>query len=285
MNATVPKSYELSSGYKIPSLGLGTYEIPPNKTAEVVYQALKVGYRHFDTAVLYGNEYEVGQGIKRWIDENPQAHKREDVFYTTKIWDTQNGYEKAKKAIDHCLEEVEDLRYIDLLLIHSPLSGKKLRLETYQAMQEAVDEGKVKSIGVSNFGFHHIEELLKWDKLKYKPVVNQIEISPWCMRQELADYCQSMGIRIEAYAPLTHGYKLKDPDLIKVANEVGCDAGQALIRWSLQKGYIPLPKTQSVSRLASNLDVYSFDLTSDQMDQLDQPFSYEPTDWECTNAP
>lgn len=285
MELSVPKSYKLSSGYTIPSVGLGTYELPPNKTAYLVHQALEVGYRHFDTAVLYGNEYEVGQGIKKWLNENPAENKRGDVFYTTKLWDSQHGYEKAKKAIDHCLQEVEDLGYIDLLLIHSPLGAKKLRLETYEAMQEAVDAGKVRSIGVSNYGFQHIEELLNWEKLKYKPVVNQIEISPWCMRQELADFCKKKGILVEAYAPLTHGTKLKDPDLVKVANEVGCDVGQALIRWSLQKGYIPLPKTQSVSRLASNLDVFSFEWTTDQMDQLDKPYAYEPTDWECTNAP
>lgn len=285
MEGSVPKFYKLSSGYTIPSIGFGTYEISPSKTADVVYNALKCGYRHFDTAVLYGNEFEVGQGICRWLKEDPANNKREDVFYTTKLWDSQKGCNKAKKAIDHCLQEVEDLGYIDLLLMHSPLGGTQARLETYKAMQEAVDEGKVRSIGVSNFGPLHVDELLKWDGLKYKPVVNQIEISPWVMRQELADFCKSKGILIEAYAPLTHGQKLKDPDLLRISNEVGCDPAQALIRWSLQKGYIPLPKTQSISRLASNLNVFSFELTPDQINQIDKPFSYEPTDWDCTNAP
>ncbi|EDO18407.1 hypothetical protein Kpol_1013p82 [Vanderwaltozyma polyspora DSM 70294] len=281
----VAKFYKLSNGYSIPSVGLGTYDIPNNVTANVVYEALKAGYRHFDTAVLYGNEEEVGQGIHRWLLEDPENNRREAVFYTTKLWNSQNGYEKATKAIKNCLDKVKALEYIDLLLIHSPLGGTKLRLETWKAMQEAVDHGMVKSIGVSNYGMHHIDELLTWQYLKYKPVVNQIEISPWLMRQELADYCKSNSIFVECYSPLTHGYKLNDQDLKKVANETGKNVGQVLIRWSLQHGYIPLPKTRTINRLKTNLDVYDFNLTSDQMTILDHPLSYEPTDWECTDAP
>lgn len=285
MDIAVPREYKLSSGYSIPSVGLGTYEIPPNKTADIVYEALKAGFRHFDTAVLYGNEYEVGQGIVKWMREDPVSNRRADVFYTTKLWNSQNGYEKARRAIAHCLQEVEELGYIDLLLIHSPLSGPERRLETYRAMQEAVDDGRVRSIGVSNYGTRHIDELLAWQQLKHRPCVNQIEISPWLMRQDLADFCKARGILVEAYAPLTHGHRLRDPALVKVASDAGCDVGQALIRWSLQKGYLPLPKTQSVTRLASNIDVYSFQLTPEQIVELDSPFSYKPTDWECTNAP
>lgn len=281
----VAKTYRLSSGFNIPSVGLGTYEIPASETKNVVYEALKSGFRHFDTAVLYGNEYEVGQGIVKWLNEDTENNKREDVFYTTKLWNSENGYERAKKAIENCLDKVQGLGYIDLLLIHSPLSGERKRLETYRAMQEAVDEGKVRSIGISNYGTKHIDELLSWKGLKYKPVVNQIEISPWLMRQDLADYCKSKGIFVEAYAPLTHGYKLNDPDVLRVADEVGRNSGQVLIRWSLQKGYIPLPKTRNIGRLAGNIDVFSFALTDDQIAQLDKPDAYEPTDWECTDAP
>lgn len=281
----VPRYYTLSNGVKIPSLALGTYDIPQHDTANVVYEALKCGYRHFDTAVLYRNERQVGQGIYQWLREDPQSHKREDVFYTTKLWNSQNGYEPAKQAIKECLRKVENLDYIDLLLIHSPLSGSKKRLETYKAMQEAVDAGLVKSIGVSNYGQHHIEELFNWSGLKYKPVVNQIEISPWCMRQELAKWCQSQDIIVEDYAPLTHGYKLKDPQLQKVAEEVGKNTGQVLIRWSLQKGYLPLPKTKSIGRLPGNLDVYDFELTQEQVESIEHPKAHDPTDWECTDAP
>ena len=120
-----------------------------------MYEGVKCGYRHFDTAVLYGNEKEVGDGIIKWLNEDPGNHKREEIFYTTKLWNSQNGYKRAKAAIRQCLNEVSGLQYIDLLLIHSPLEGSKLRLETWRAMQEAVDEGLVKSIGVSNMEKAH----------------------------------------------------------------------------------------------------------------------------------
>ena len=282
---TVPKAYKLSSGYILPSIGLGTYDIPRAETSEVVYQALKSGYRHLDTAVLYGNEHEVGQGIQKWLEEDPEHNKRQDVFYTTKLWNSQNGYSNAKRAIKECMEKVSPLGYIDLLLIHSPLSGTRRRLETYKAMQEAVDEGIVRSIGVSNYGKHHIDELLTWKELKHKPVVNQIEISPWIMRQDLADYCKSKGLVVEAFSPLTHGYKLKHPDVLLVAKETGTDAGRVLIRWSLQHGYVPLPKSRSVERLKGNVKAYDFELSPEQVSFLDQPQAYEPTDWECTDAP
>lgn len=281
----VPKYYELQDGRKIPSLALGTYDIPNSVTAKVVTEALKCGYRHFDTAVLYGNEREVGQGIVDWINEDKAHNKREDVFYTTKLWNSQNGYNEAKRAIKECMQKVSGLGYIDMLLIHSPLSGQRRRLETWKAMQEAVDEGIVKSIGVSNYGKHHIEELLGWDELKYKPVVNQIEISPWVMRQELADYCKSVNLVVEAYAPMAHGYKMNDPGLREISKETGMNSGQLLIRWSLQHGYLPLPKTKTVARLASNLDVYNHKLSLDQVKRMDHPEAYDPTDWECTDAP
>lgn len=281
----VPKYYQLNDGRKIPSMALGTYDIPNSKTAEIVTEALRCGYRHMDTAVLYGNEMEVGQGILDWIAEDPEHNKREDVFYTTKLWNSQNGYQQAKRAIKECLEKVKGLGYIDMLLIHSPLSGQRRRLETWKAMQEAVDAGIVKSIGVSNYGKHHIDELLNWDELTHKPVVNQIEISPWVMRQDLADYCKSVGLVVEAYAPLTHGYKMNDPTLKEISKETDLNPGQLLIRWSLQRGYLPLPKTKTVSRLASNLDVYNHKLTEEQIKRIDHPEAYEPTDWECTDAP
>ncbi|CDK28221.1 unnamed protein product [Kuraishia capsulata CBS 1993] len=278
----IPKLIQLSSGHAFPTVGLGTWEVPNSATAKVVYEALKTGYRLIDCASLYGNEAECGEGISKWLDE---GNSREDVKYTTKLWNSENGYGNAKRAIKRCLEKVKQLGYIDLLLIHSPLEGPKMRLETYKAMQEAVDEGLVKSIGVSNYGIKHIDELLAWDGLKYKPVVNQIEISPWLMRQELADACNERGIEVEAYAPLGHGGKINDPTVTKIAARKNVSGAQVLIRWSMQKKHIPLPKTKTVSRLAGNLDVYSFSLTEEEIRELDHPKAYEPTDWECTDAP
>lgn len=284
MTSEIPRVYKLSSDFKIPTVALGTYNLPPAQATKIVENALSEGYRHFDTAVLYENELEVSQGIINWLYKNPRI-KRDEIFYTTKLWNSQFGYHNAKIAIQECIECVGELGYIDLLLMHSPIGGKKIRIETWKAMQEAVDEGLVKSIGVSNFGIQHLKDLFEWDGLKYKPVVNQIEISPWCMRQNLADFCKKEGLIVEAYAPLTHGYKTQDPELIKIANEVNKNTGQVLIRWSLQHGYVPLPKTKTISRLGPNLKVYDFELSDEQMKRLDHPEAYEPTDWECTNAP
>lgn len=282
---SISKSIKLNSGHSIPTVGLGCYEIPNKITADLVYNACKVGYRHFDTAVLYQNEYEVGQGIAQWLKEDPEHNKRSDIFYTTKLWNSECGYSNAKVAIKRCLQQVEDIEYIDLLLIHSPLCGPSRRLETWKALQEAVASGKVKNIGVSNYGVKHLQQLLAWDGMTIKPVVNQIEISPWVMRQELADWCRSHDIQVEAYAPLTHGYKVDHSGIGKIAKKYDVSPVQVLIRWSLQHGNIPLPKTKTVSRLKSNLDVYDFELTEDEIKEIDQPEAYEPTDWECTDAP
>ncbi|CCK69889.1 aldo-keto reductase superfamily protein KNAG_0D01370 [Huiozyma naganishii CBS 8797] len=280
----VPKSYKLASGFNIPTIGLGTYDLPPSNTTAIVEAALEVGYRHLDTAVLYGNEAEVAQGAMNFLGRHPDV-SREDIFYTTKLWNSQFGYEKAKRAIRECVECIGGLGYIDLLLMHSPIGGKQVRRGTWKAMQEAVDDGLVRSIGVSSYGQRHLEDLFEWSELKHAPAVNQIEISPWIMRQQLADYCKSKGIVVEAYSPLTHGYKLDDPDLLKVAEETGKNPGQVLLRWSLQHGYVPLPKTKTVSRLQLNLDVFDWELSPEHMKLLDHPEAYEPTDWECTDTP
>jgi len=280
----IPKQYILSTGYSIPSVALGCYNIPKEDTTELVEAALERGYRHFDTAVLYENEKEVGDGISNWLLKNPN-HSRDEIFYTTKLWNSQFGYENAKQAIKECLQAVNSLGYIDLLLMHSPIGGKPVRLETWRAMQEAVDLGMVKNIGVSNFGEQHITDILSWLDLRYPPVVNQIEISPWCMRQQLADYCKQQGIFVEAYAPLTHGYKINDLGLLRISKDTGKNPAQILIRWSLQHGYIPLPKTETIGRLSGNLDVYDFELTDEQMAKIDHPEAHEPTDWDCGTAP
>jgi diketogulonate reductase-like aldo/keto reductase len=278
----IKKTVKLNNGTTIPFLGLGTWEI--RNADEVVYEALKVGYRCIDTAVLYGNERLCGEGITRWLMED-KSHKREDVYYITKLWNNQNGYNNAKRAIQDCLDKVKDLKYIDLLLIHSPTEGKKMRLETWKAMQEAVEAGLVKSIGVSNYGIKHIQELLSWDGLKVKPVVNEIEVSPWCMRQDLCDFTISQGLEVIAFAPLSHAFRLEDPDAVTIGEKIGVTPAQVLIRWSLQKGYIPIPKTKTLKRLPVNLDVMSFELSDEDMKTLDHPHIHDPSDWEVTTCP
>lgn len=276
------KSIVLNNGIRIPFMGLGTWGV--RNAAEIVERALDVGYRLIDTAVLYGNEKECGQGIVNWLKKDP-ANKREDVFYVTKLWNDQNGYDRASSAIDACIDKVSGLKYIDLLLIHSPTEGPRMRLETWKAMQEAVAAGKVRSIGVSNYGERHLDELLQWEGLKVKPCVNEIEVSPWCMRQELCDYTESKGLKVIAYAPLSHAYRIEDRDAQEIADSKGVSTAQVLIRWSIQKGYIPIPKTKTPSRLAPNLDVLSFNLTESEMNQLDHPEEHDPSDWDVVHCP
>ncbi|AWU75739.1 uncharacterized protein C5L36_0B09800 [Pichia kudriavzevii] len=279
---TIGKPITLNNGTKIPFMGLGTWEI--SNADVVVREALNVGYRCIDTAVLYGNEKLCGDGIIKWLESDPN-NKREDVYYITKLWNHQNGYEKAKRAIRECFEKVKGLGYIDLLLIHSPTEGPRMRLETWKAMQEAVDEGIVKSIGVSNYGIKHLQELLSWEGTYIKPVANEIEVSPWCMRQELCDFTKKHDIVVIAYAPLSHSYRLQDKDAVEIAKKKNVTVAQVLIRWSLQKGYIPIPKTKTLARLPVNLDVLSFELITDEMKQLDHPLEHDPSDWEVTMCP
>jgi diketogulonate reductase-like aldo/keto reductase len=282
MSNAIGKKVKLNNDTFIPFMGLGTWEI--RNADEVVKEALNVGYRCIDTAVLYNNEKLCGKGIIDWLKENP-SHKREEIYYITKLWNNQNGYDKAKSSILECFEKVKELGYIDLLLIHSPTEGSQMRLETWKAMQEAVEQGIVKSIGVSNYGIKHLQELLSWDGLKIKPVVNEIEVSPWCMRQALCDFTKSQGIDVIAYAPLSHSYRIKDEDAVEIANKKGVSVAQVLIRWSLQKGYIPIPKTKTFERLPINLDVLGFELTEYEMKQLDHPNVHDPSDWEVTTCP
>ncbi|KAF0270045.1 hypothetical protein D499_0AF00390 [Hanseniaspora uvarum DSM 2768] len=283
---------KLNNGNNIPVIGLGTYLIKGHNASNLVYEACLKGYRHFDTAVLYQNEKEVAAGIIRFIEEESVKtgksfdEIRKTFFYTTKLWNSQcdGSYEKVIRAIDGCIESVGKLKYIDLLLIHSPLMGPKHRLQTWKAMQD-YGEDKLKNIGVSNFGAKHIQELLSWDGLKIKPVVNQLEISPWLMRKELTDMCIKNSIEVEAFSPLTHGENLNNPVITQIAYKYEKTNAQILIKWSIQTGHIPLPKTGTVERLAGNLDVFDFELSRDDIKAISHPEAYQPTDWECTDCP
>lgn len=275
---------KLSSGYTIPALALGVYETPSRSAATLVETALNNGYRHIDSASAYHNEKEVGQGIVNFLKKNPSV-KREEIFYTTKIKESDQGYERATQAIQKSLSLVQGLEYIDLILVHSPLSSHQKRLGTWQALQEAVDNGTVRSIGLSNYGIPHIQELFKWDGLKYKPVINQLELSPWLQREELVRFCEAHEMRLEAYSPLTRGEKLDDPTLVSLAKKYNKSPAQVLIKWSLQKGFIPLPKSVHEPRIQSNIDVFDFDLTSEEVDTLGDKNDYFWTEWDPTTAP
>ncbi|KAH3683618.1 hypothetical protein WICPIJ_005400 [Wickerhamomyces pijperi] len=278
---------KLNSTYSIPSIGLGTWLLPksPSATSKFIQDALNLGYRHIDTAIYYHNEREIAQGIRDWIDEDPLNHKREDVFYTTKLWDF-DSYEDTYVEFDKAYDAIKDtIGYIDLLLLHHPNVGPSGRIDAWKAMQEFVKSGKVKSIGISSWSERHIDQLLKWEGLTIKPAVNQIELSPWCMRAALTKHYKELGIVLEAYSPLAHGGRLRDADVLRIAQKYGKSPAQVLIKWSLQKGFVPLPKSKSLERLRDNLDVFDFELTKDDIAVLDHPEEHDNTDWECTNNP
>lgn len=277
--------HTLNSGNKIPSIGLGVYLTPANVVEDVVFQALETGYRHLDCARYYKNEHEVCNGIAKWLKANPAKNKREDVFYTTKIFDTDHGYELTKKAIADSLDKAAAIDYIDLVLIHSPQSNSEKRHGSWMALQEAVESGKVKNIGVSNYGIKHLEELLSYEDLKITPAVNQIELHPWLTRQELVKFCQSKNITVEAYSPLVRGKKFDDPTLLKLADKYDKSVAQILINWSLDKGFVALPKTTTISRLLPNLESSQFKLSSEDLAILDSLDENYTSGWDPTVYP
>ncbi|KAK9354533.1 NADP-dependent oxidoreductase domain-containing protein [Lipomyces doorenjongii] len=268
----------LSSGYDMPVLGFGVYMSYGEEVINSVYHALKVGYRHIDSATLYENEREVGVAIKKWIHDT--GSKREDVFFTTKVWDTDHGYNNTKKAINWSLRQC-DLGYIDLYLVHSPYPGRQLRKETWKAMEEAVQEGKVRSIGVSNYGIKHLNEMDSYATVK--PAVNQLEVHPFLTRKELVDYCQAHDIVVEAFCPITRGQKFKDPRVQALVKKYNRTPAQILLRWSLQRGLVPLPKSSSPKRIEENSKVFDFEIEPKDMEIL-MTNEYYIVDWDPTNV-
>lgn len=268
-------SVKLSSGHYIPTIGLGVFQTPERVTTKIVKTALETGYRHFDSAQLYGNEQATSKGILQFLDENKHV-ARADIFYTTKLWSDSFGYERARASIARSLSKLQGLGnnpkrtlgYIDLVLIHTPDGNRDKRVGTWKALQEAVAKGQIKSIGVSNYNTHHIDELLQWDGLKVKPAVNQIELNPWLQRTDLVDYCRQHGIAMEAYSPLTRGTKLADPQLVAYAKKYNKSPAQILVRWSLQASFITLPKSANEDRVRANFDVLDFELSKEDFENL-----------------
>jgi len=253
--------------YTLPVLGFGVYRSPPSKVETSVREALKAGYRHIDTAQLYKNEIGVGNAVRCFIQESKSEFpvERKDIFITTKIMHIPDGAD-IKKLIRKSVSDI-GLKYVDLFLIHTPRIGPKDRADVWRALEEVKTEGLIRSIGVSNFGVKHLEELALVSSTK--PAVNQIELHPWVQQRLIVEYCQKHDIVVQAYCPLVRGRKMDDPTLQRVSKEVGRDPGQVLLRWSLQKRYLPLPKSDTPSRIRSNIGIYDFELTETQMNILD----------------
>lgn len=248
------KKVTLNNGIKMPILGLGTWKSEPEDAYNAVLTALKTGYRHIDTAAIYGNEEAVGRAIK------DSSVPREEIFITTKLWNTDQGYESAHKAIDTSLEKL-GLGYVDLYLIHWFKGYDKMK-ETYRAMQEMVEQGKVKAIGVSNFNVHHIMHLL--DFADMKPAVNQVETHISLQNHFLQDYCENNDIRLEAYAPLMSfeiETMLSNETMQEIAAKYDKSVPQIAIRWLIQRGIIAIPKSVTPSHIKSNFNVFDFQLS------------------------
>ena len=265
---------KLNNGVDIPVLGLGTYLATSQVGYEAVRHALKIGYRHIDTAAFYGNEKEIGRAISD--DDVP----REEIFVTTKLWNSNHGYENALAAFEESIEKL-GLEYIDLYLIHWPVTG--LRQESWKALEEIYTDGRCKAIGVSNYTIEHLEELLKTAKII--PVVNQVEFHPFLFQKELLDYCRTKEIWIEAYSPLTKGQKLGNLTLKEIAGKYQKSTAQILIRWCLQRDTIVLPKSTNVSRIMENAEVFDFTISNDDLKTLDALNQDWHVTWDPTNEP
>ncbi|KAI8810267.1 NADP-dependent oxidoreductase domain-containing protein [Cladochytrium replicatum] len=265
----------LRDGNKIPAIGLGVWQARGAEVVKAVELSIRNGYRHIDTAELYGNEHEVGEGIRA------SGVPREEIFITTKVWITNLGYEKTIAAFEKSLRKLQT-SYVDLYLIHGPQSPK-LQPGTWKALEELQAQGKIKSVGVSNFNIHHLEKMRAFAEVM--PVVNQVEVTPYLPRRELAKYCQDNGILVEAYSPLTQGRKLNDPRLLAIAHKYGKSAAQILIKWGLQQGMVSLPKSVKENRIVENSDVYDFEISEADMKLMESFEDGFVAGWDPTNLP
>ena len=265
----------LNNGVEIPLLGLGTYLSKPGReTYNAVRYALDIGYRHIDTAALYANEEDIGRAIK------DSDVPRDKIFVTTKVWNSDQGYDNTLKAFYKSLKKMK-FDYIDLYLIHWPLP--ELRQDTWRALESIYDRGLCKAIGVSNYTIRHMEEVLHQSYIK--PAVNQVEFSPFLYQKELLNYCLHRNVQLEAYSPLTRGKKLDDPKLIELAEKYGKSPAQILIRWALQVKTIVLPKSAHNERIKENADIFDFEISDVDMEILedfnsDYRIAWDPTDIE-----
>jgi diketogulonate reductase-like aldo/keto reductase len=241
---------------------------------EAVKYALKVGYRLVDTASLYENEREVGEGVRE------SGVPREDIFVTTKLWNSDHGYDRAVKACERSLKLL-DIGYIDLYLIHWPVTGA--RRETWEALVAMRREGKCRSIGVSNYTVRHLQELKGYSSVL--PSVNQVEFNPFLYQKELLGFCKENRVALEAYCPLTRGRRLGHPVLVETARKYSRTPAQVMIRWSLQHGLVVIPKSVKPERIVENSRVFDFAISDDDMKRLDGLNEDFRTDWNPTGEP
>ncbi|KAH9825701.1 2,5-diketo-D-gluconic acid reductase A [Teratosphaeria destructans] len=273
---------KLASGYEIPLLGFGVYQTPADIAEDVTDHAIQVGYRHVDSATAYRNEQPTVAGMLK------AKVPRDQLFFTSKVPARSISYQGAKDAVEESLRKT-GLEYIDLYLLHAPYGGTEGRLGAWQALVEAAAEGKVRSIGVSNYGVHHLNELEEWQESQPKEKagtlsVNQIELHPWLQRKDIVEWCKARNVVLEAYSPLVRGTRFNDTMLTPLVKKHNKTPAQILLRWGLQQGFVVLPKSVTKSRIEENKEIYDFELDENDMNSLDTS-EYSPCCWDPTTAP
>ena len=255
-------SIDLSDGGSIPQLGFGVFQVPPEKTAQSVAFALQTGYRLIDTAAAYGNEAEVGEAIAA------SGLDREDVFITTKLWNDDQGHDNALSAFEHSLERL-GTEYVDLYLIHWPAPARGRYLESWKALCELKQDGRARSIGVSNFTIENLEKII--NATGVVPAVNQIELHPRLVQSELRRYHAKLGIRTEAWSPLARGGELLQEGLLReIASSYDRTTAQVVLRWHIQLGNVVIPKSVTPSRIEENFRIFDFSLSEQEMQAIEQ---------------
>ncbi len=263
---SIHDTFTLNNGIKIPCVAFGTYKAAMGDNVEILKTAIENGYRYFDTASFYGTEKYLGQAVRE------SGIPREEFFITSKMWKDEMGYEEAKEAFLRSLENL-GMDYLDLYLIHWPLPApdcetwKALDIETWKALEELYEEGKIKAIGLSNFLPHHIENLL--ENCRIKPMVDQIEFHPGYHQEAAVRYCKEHEIQVQAWSPIGRGRVLADAMIVGMASKYGVSPAQICLRYALQKGVIPLPKSSSPERMRQNQYLFSFEISKEDMYRID----------------
>ena len=250
----------LSDGVSIPQLGFGVFQIPPEETVEATVRAFQAGYRHIDTAKAYQNEAEVGQAV------HAAGLSRDDVFITTKCFNSDHGYEQAKHALKTSLDRLE-MDFVDLYLIHWPVPSQDKYVETWKAFVELKEQGLIRSIGVSNFQPAHLRRIV--EETGVSPSVNQVELHPYFQQDGLRREHADRGIVTEAWSPLAQGLVLDDPAIVEIAEAHGKSAGQVVLRWHIQLGNVVFPKSATPERIVDNFEIFDFHLSDAEMSALE----------------
>ena len=247
---------EMNDGRSIPVIGFGVWQVPDDVVVDATVKALEVGYRHIDTAYLYHNERGVGEALRR------SELDRDDVFVTTKVWNTDHGYDQTLRAFDKSTGLL-GIDEVDLYLIHWPTPARDVYLDSWRALIRLREEGRARSIGVSNFHDAHLRKIV--DETGVIPAINQIELHPWLPQTELRDIDTRLGIKTEAWSPLGSGRLIDDPVIAEVSAKHGKSPAQVMVRWSIQLGNIVLPKSVTPERIEQNIDVFDFQLDDADM--------------------